>query len=131
MEGKKLVSIGITVVLVVGLLWWKFRQQGQASDAIQASIMEAIVELPVYGENQEWFDTFCEYAHGHAFRQAYDAGSRRRSASFDDGQYLQLYFEYLIEQAEATNRKQVIPAIRALQADYLSAVEQPQDGDDS
>ena len=77
--------IVLIIVVFVGFKLWNWRSD---SADVLADMKEVIARLDVDEADAEYLDELLEREHSVAFEAAYDTGSRRRGASFDEEKYL-------------------------------------------
>lgn len=123
MDGRKLAVLALTIAAIGGVLYFKFKRRGEASDVVRAEVVEFIQNnLKGYEQNRSLIDGWVQTAHDRAFAAAYDMGGRRRGATFDEDAYTAAFFESLENQAKARNKKDLALAIRELSVQFDNSV---------
>jgi hypothetical protein len=115
MDGRKLMGIGVFVVILAVVMYTRFNNRTEASDETYEAIMTAVRELPCYQVHPDTMEETCQRAHQMAFDQAYDIGGRYRAARFDDMAYVKGFFSNIIREVEYRNDKDAIQQLRDCQ----------------
>jgi hypothetical protein len=112
MDGRKLLGIGVTIVLVAGVVWLRFRNRSDDSKQVRDEMMAVIENMPEFEKNSELLTEWANRAHESAFSAAYSMGGRRTRAKFDEGPYVKAFFESMISQARMQQKKALEDALR-------------------
>lgn len=112
MDARKLGGI-ILLVLLVGILWWRFRGSDGLSDEIKADSFAMIASMDDYATHKAVIDPMVEQAHASAFESARSA-SGGGDDDFDQDRYDVAFFELMISQARASNRTDIEKALLKL-----------------
>lgn len=116
MDGKRIGSIGLTIVFVVLIFWWRSSERSDDSKEVKAVAMAMVDSIDVNNTDKAVLKTMAEYAHTSAFDDAYRGATRRRSAQFDEELYFISFFESMMSQAEMRGRQDLKKALLKLQS---------------
>ncbi len=105
MDGRKLLGIIVTVLVLAGVVWLKLRNRGDDSQQIRGEMMAVIESMPEFEKNSELLTEWTDRAHETAFAAAYTMAGRRTRAKFDDERYVKAFFESMISQARIQQKK--------------------------
>lgn len=114
---RRALSLGRVVgfVGVLGVLvWMSSGRRNSASKEVLAEMQDGIKQLPAYPANAEYLDKLLEREHAKAFDEAYDAGSRRRSAKFDADKYRTMVLEGMAKECAKSGRGEAAEQLRFL-----------------
>ncbi len=113
---KVLVFLAIAGVVVYS----KMSNRSDASSEFLNDMQALIATLDNYEDNAEFIDLRLKLRHTQAFADAYDAGSRRRGATFDEGKYIQDIFGMLIKDCNNGNRKELAVSLVELRSELMA-----------
>ena len=112
-------TIGIVVVIAVVAGYKNYNKSARSSE-VRQSMETWIVAAPGYHENKDVFDELLKEAHKVAFKEAYDVGSRRRSATFDVDKYARVLFSTMQSKAEARGYSEIAKSLAVVEANHAT-----------
>ena len=106
---KTVKSIVLTLIFFVGILWFRSadRQRESADSIGKATVV--VESLPVYVQNQNFFETNIAEFHDRAFGMAYKKG--RFESSFSENIYRTVLLRQFMDEAEAVGNAELSQAI--------------------
>lgn len=112
MAGKNSVpKIVFSVVIIAGVIWWKFSAQGKADKEAHEELKHIVTQVSNFAGNQAYYGQLADYAHPIAFKRDYSMGGRRQAAKFDAESYLIDAFDLMIQKAKQDRRKEIADAL--------------------
>jgi hypothetical protein len=111
---SRLASIGITLVIVLALVGYRFMKKDDRAEEVRQQIMTHLEDLPDFETHAllytTWFDTY----HDTTFEQHFQMGGRRTPARFDGDEYIQDLFTAMIGEARAAGYEEQADRLREL-----------------
>ena len=117
---RKVGWIVLIFVVFVGFKLWNWRSD---SADVLADMKEVIARLDVNEADAEYLEGLLEREHTIAFEAAYDTGSRRRGATFDEDKYLVQVLDAMIKQCDRDRETEIAAKLRALKQAVESSIE--------
>lgn len=114
----KIASALVTVVLVIGIVWYRWNAADKVDahvDRTHAHCALHLAQIPGGDKLDAFLDEHEPAAHRRAFDAAYEEGGRRRSPKFDPKAYCDTYFKYLIDTARRLERREFDQPLREAQ----------------
>ena len=87
MDGGKIGSFILVIIIVGGIAYWQFSKQGDKSDEMYNEAIAIAQMLDTYPENEQLFLDALEVAHEDSFSRHYKMRGRRRASSFNEHEY--------------------------------------------
>jgi len=116
LDAKKLGGIGLTIVLIIAVVWWRMSNRADDSAFIKAEALKVVALMEGYEKDKVLLDQMAERAHTAAFDKAYEMGRRRRGTTFDEDKYLDAFFRSMAMQADMMSRPDLKVALANLRA---------------
>lgn len=116
--GAKLIGTGVVLLLGIGFAVYRMRASDAADqnvDVMHERCVYHLQKMSVFSQNKDFFREWDPAAHEHAFDAAYSGARRRRAASFDAKKYATVYFDLLLKQARALEKKGLDQPLREAQ----------------
>ncbi len=85
--GEKIFGWGFAILVIGGILWWKFSGKSDASVEYEQMMLQMYSEICETEAERDYLVALVDMYHDDAFDDAYDIGGRRRSASMDEVAY--------------------------------------------
>lgn len=101
---NKFIGIIIVVAIIVG---FKSYNKSKAADDIRSQTIEIVQAMPGYDENKQYIDSIFGPCFETAFEASYDMGGRRRSAKFDQDNYITTLFDNLMTRSERDGKEEL------------------------
>jgi len=108
--------LGIILVLAAVGVGLKFARQGDDSKQVLSEMKEVFAEADFYQSDPEFMNDLLERHHLTAFNEAYDIGSRRRRATFDEDKYLDVLLTGMISECNQRDKREAAGALIAFKA---------------
>lgn len=106
MEGKA-AGIFIAILIACGVVWYQYSSKGSESADMREVAAAVFETMPDYAEHQSDYEYYLDLYHEDAFENNYSMGSRRRSSSFDEGEYWNELLNAMITTASADKKPEV------------------------
>jgi hypothetical protein len=106
---RKVIGIVVAIVVVVGL---RFYNRGTDEKAVLADMKTVIAQLGASPADSAYLNGVLDREHSRAFDAAYEMGSRRRGARFDENKYVDAIFKAMISQCEKDKKKDLAAKLR-------------------
>ena len=94
-------------LLGVGLITYLFMRGANLAADAREVVASYCVAMPSYEQNGEYIETLIDTHHMQCFQRHYDAGGRRRGASFDERAYFSEIFWAMGDEATVDGRAQI------------------------
>jgi len=113
MNAKKIastvLSMGVVIAVAVG---FKLYNMAGASSEVQEEVYAILPQLTDHTRDPAYFRTLVDENHEEVFKRSYDAGGRRRAATFERKQYFGDLHAAMVEQAQRDGRSWVGRSLR-------------------
>ncbi len=104
-------AAGIVVVIIL-LTGWRLHNRGSDDKQVLADMKALITELELSSEDTAYLNGIVDREHRLAFDGAYDMGSRRRGATFDEDKYVDAVFQAMIARCDKDKKKDLAGKLR-------------------
>ncbi|MEM1184331.1 MAG: hypothetical protein AAGI53_04930 [Planctomycetota bacterium] len=116
---ERLGGIVVALVIVGGLIFWRFSEKGGNSSEVHDIAVEMLESTPNWESHQTLYVQWLDEHHETCFEQYYDMGGRRQSASFDEFAYWNDLFPQMAASADRDGYDNCAEHIRALHAEFM------------
>jgi len=111
----RLIRIGVIGLIAIGVATYvKMSRRSEMGDVARASAMEILSRVEGYEANQRFYDMHADLAHQAAMGEAYSMGGRRTRSTFDEGEYMNVFFGRLMTRARDDGKPEIVRAIAEL-----------------
>lgn len=106
------IRMGILLLIAVGVtMYVKFSRRADMGKAALANATEIMSRIDGYEKEKAFFDMHTDLAHQAALGEAYSMGGRRTRDTFDEGEYMNVFFGRLMTRAKEAGKPELVRAI--------------------
>ena len=125
--GRSGVGWLVAILVLAGVLWFKFSNKNEASAEIKQQAVEIVESFDVSAQEREYCMTLVDKCHDHAFGTSYQMGGRRSSPEFDSDKYIQEFLEHMTTLSRADGEKHVAEYITRYRIALAALSTRPQE----